>query len=296
MGMKLRIHIGAHKTATTHLQQTLLEHREVLKDRGVDYLPREIFRPLAHDYSRPRSWKARAWPLLKGRFHRQLTGLLSGPDRVLISDEDLLGYSYDLLRVPLYPDFKAMHLVRYLADRYDTELFLGIRSFDGILPSAYAQTLKAVPQTPGTMDRICDNIQHAPPSWAELVDRIRAAVPNAGLHVWRQEDYRTHWRDCLDLYAGQPLGALAELPPPERTQSPSPEAVAEAERMDPAIPRRDRITRVKALYAEKPAGDLHGRYKPLDEATIALLKARYNKDLADIDERHPGTLLTFGTA
>src|ERR671915_2577538 len=39
-----RIHIGAHKTATTHLQETLTALRPALAAQGVDYIPNSLVR------------------------------------------------------------------------------------------------------------------------------------------------------------------------------------------------------------------------------------------------------------
>jgi hypothetical protein len=98
-----RIHLGAHKTATTHLQDTLRAHRAAMLPHGVDYIPREDFGPLGRRYSRPRGWRKmlRSRPL-EWQFTRELQRLRRGPDTVLISDEDLLGYSFDQLTTPLY--------------------------------------------------------------------------------------------------------------------------------------------------------------------------------------------------
>lgn len=100
-----RIHLGAHKTATTHLQQTLEAHRPALVERGVDFIHFRAFRSVATPYVRPNSWQRRLWsPPVARRFERALDGLrATGPDTVLLSDEDILGYSRDQLGRTLYP-------------------------------------------------------------------------------------------------------------------------------------------------------------------------------------------------
>jgi hypothetical protein len=39
-----RIHLGAHKTATTHLQETLTAVRPALAERGIDFIPNQRVR------------------------------------------------------------------------------------------------------------------------------------------------------------------------------------------------------------------------------------------------------------
>lgn len=291
-----RIHLGAHKTATTHLQRTLEAHRDRLVAQGVDFLHFRPFRDMAQPYIRPRSWRRRLWglpgALMERRFVHGLDRLRRGPDTVLLSDEDLLGYSEHQLDRPLYPGLRAMHLVRHLAEHGErTTLFLAVRSLDGLLPSAYAQALKARAYAPGSMARICAGIAAAPPSWVELIERLRAAVPGAELKVWDYAGYRAHWQQILTLYAGRDVGAFPEVPAVKGTASPAPRAIAEAEALDPDLPQGTRIAQVRALYARWPAGEEHGRLAPLDADAVAALRAHHAAELAEIGRRWPGMLI-----
>lgn len=289
-----RIHLGAHKTATTHLQQTLEAHRPALVERGVDFIHFRAFRSVAAPYVRPNSWQRRLWsPPVARRFERALDGLrATGPDTVLLSDEDILGYSRDQLGQTLYPQPRALHLVRHLAGRAErASLFLAIRSLDGLLPSAYAQALKAEPYPPGSLDALCRRVAEAPPSWVELIERIQAAVPGVPLRVWRYEHYRDHWREILATYAGRETGALPEVPPVRGTASPALRAIEAAEQLDPALPQEVRIARVREIYAAYPAGAEHGRLAPLSDAQTDRLRARYAADLDSIAARWPGMLI-----
>ena len=96
-----RIHLGAHKTATTHLQDTLGAHREALNRHGVDFLPGARFNPLLRRFSRPKGFRRalwRHWPApVRREFLRDLDRLCRDAGTVLVSDEDFLGYSQDQL-------------------------------------------------------------------------------------------------------------------------------------------------------------------------------------------------------
>lgn len=289
-----RIHIGAHKTATTHLQHTLRAHRDALVAHDMDFIPHGPMRMLSHRFSRPKGWRR----LLRGRplawqFNRELQKQRRGPTTMLISDEDLLGYAFDQLTNPLYGQPKCLHLLRALAGTGRMRLFLGIRSLDGLVPSAYAQTLKAVVPEPGMMDRVRKTLADDPPSWVDLVDRLRAALPGVPLTVWRYESYRDHWREILALYVGRDVGEFPDLPPPQLTVSPSPLAIEKAEALDPSLPMKDRIDTVRALYARYPAGPEHGVYAPLAPAEIDRFRARYAEDVEILRTRYPEVLATF---
>lgn len=289
-----RIHLGAHKTATTHLQDTLGVHRAAMLPHGVDYIPREDFLWLARKYSRSKGWRKmlRSRPL-EWQFTRELQRLRRGPDTVLISDEDLLGYTFDQLTTPLYRQPKCLHLVKAMGRTGRMRLFLGIRSLDGLVPSAYAETLKAIVPEPGGMDHARRALADNPPSWVELVERLHAALPDATLTVWRYEDYRAHWREILALYVGRDVGEFPELPPPQRTVSPSPRAIEQAEALDPSLAKQDRVAAVLDLYARYPAGEEFGAYRPLTQAEIDRFRARYDEDVALLRARHPDVLAEF---
>lgn len=289
---ELRVHLGAHKTATTHLQDTLAAHRATIARAGINYIPREDFGPLQRRFSNPDHWRKRLWSWpVEQLFLRNFNSLRSGAPIVLLSDEDLLGFSYDLFTSPVYPELRGLHLVRSLARDTRLTLFLGMRSFDRILPSAYAQTIKAIAPRPGWLDEIRAGIAQSPPSWVELVGRLKAMFPQATLHVWRQEDYRTHAQEILGFFVGRDVGPFPELPPPVRTTSPSNEAIEAAERVDPSLSMAARRRRVREIfYEELPSGDGRAPFKPLSDDEITLLRDRYEADKREIEQRYPGML------
>jgi len=289
---ELRVHLGAHKTATTHLQDSLVAHRDAIVRAGIDYIPREDFGPLQRRFSNPDHWRKRLWSWpVEQLFLRQFKELRSGAPTVLLSDEDLLGFSYDLFTPPVYRDLRGLHVVRSLARNTELILFLSIRSFDQILPSAYAQTIKAIAPKSGWLDEIRAGIKHAPPSWVELVGRLTAMFPQATLRVWQQEDYRAHSQEILSFFVGRDVGCFPDLPPPVRTTSPSNEAIEAAERVDPSLSMEARRKRVRELfYEDLPAGDGRAPFKPLDDDEITLLRERYKADKREIEQLYPGML------
>ncbi|MBE3640526.1 hypothetical protein [Mangrovicoccus algicola] len=290
-----RLHLGAHKTATTHLQDTLAAHRQALLARDIDYLPVAEARPVLRRNMRPEGLRRKFWsPPVRMLMRRDLERLRRGPATVLLSEEDLLGYTFDQLGDPLYPRLPGLPLIRALGQGgAGLHLFLAVRSLDALIPSAYAQMIRALPPEPGGFDAVRARLDRQPPTWCDLVARLRDALPGAALTVWRYEDWRSHWRALLDRYVGAPAGPYPELPPPASTLSPSPRAVAEAEALDRSLPMAARLREAEAIYARYPAGEAHGRFAPLEPALVARLREAYEADLAEIDRRFPGCLLRF---
>ena len=143
---KFRVHIGAHKTATTHLQNSLASQRELLREAGTDYIPRRISEPL-----RRTSWRM-AIPnnVHERRWANTLSANRQGPQVVAISDENISGGSRSLLADPFYPRIESrLRALTSLTSPARLVIFLSIRSFETLLPSAYVEAIKGRPQFSG---------------------------------------------------------------------------------------------------------------------------------------------------
>lgn len=288
-----RIHLGAHKTATTHVQDTLLAHRDQMARRGVDYIPREAFGPLQRRYSNPGHWRRRFWSRpLANQFMRQAQALRGGAETVLVSDEDLLGYSDGLLSPVFYPSFRGAHIVTEMQKTAPVTLFLGVRSYDRLLPSAYAQMMKSFAPDPYWQSRLGADVLKTPPSWFDLIERLMAAFPGAALRVWRQEDYSAHWQKILTAFAGRNVGEFPQIPPPTRTTSPSQEAIHQAEALDRSLSVEERRMRVKKIfYNDGPNAAAGTPFRPYQSETVSALRQKYEQDLQRIARNYPDMLI-----
>ena len=129
------------------------------------------------------------------------------------------------------------------------------------------------------------------PSWFDLVSRIRAAAPGIPLRIWRQEDYRANARAIMEAVCGCALGPLPEISDPTWTRSPSADAIAAAEALPRDLPRAERLTRVREIFAAaEPGAD---RFRPFGTAERQRLRAHYEADLERIARVHPDVLMHF---
>lgn len=288
-----RVHVGAHKTATTHLQETLTAVRGALAAQGLDYIPNPLLRQ--RRFART-IWKRRPLarlPLVGPRHMREaleavITPLRLGPDTVVLSEENILGIPDQILRQPFYPQAsQSIARLATLAGRAKLVLFLSIRGYDALLPSAYAESLKFRPPAAGGFD--ADRLAARPPSWHELVQRIHRAAPGVPLRIWRQEDYRANAPRIMLEVCGFELGPLPEIMDPSWTRSPTAEGIHAAERLDPSLSMEERRERVGDLYAASE-GD---RFRPFSDAQQKALAARYLEDLDLIERDFPGEIMRF---
>jgi hypothetical protein len=286
-----RLHLGAHKTATTHLQETLARRREWLLERDLDFLPMPAVRALRLPPPRGRyGWRLRlGWPM-RHRIETAIASLRRGPGRIAISEENLLGGVRDLLGWPFYPDVpERLRPYATLAPAAELHVFLAVRGFDKLLPSAYTQQLR-FRALPGGFDPIRAAVMKRSPSWTELVKRIRDALPRARLTVWRQEDYRVHDWAILSRFCGVDIPEGERLPRPVGTRSPSAQAVAAFEALDPGLNREARVRAAEAIVA---ADGGEARFEPFSESERRLLGEAYEEDLMRMQREFPYVLMTL---
>lgn len=291
-----RIHIGAHKTATTHLQETLTTIRSRLVARGVDPIPLGAVRAAGLAQALNERRIATRLPILRGVIAKRLLSeildpLREGPETVVLSEEKLMGAPRKVFSDPFYP--MVEHIVPTLATlggKADVTLFLSIRGFAAQLASTYAQELRVLPPPEGGFDAIRARLVKKPPSWFELAQRIRKAAPTTPLRVWRQEDYRDHKREIMSELVGCDTGALPEIKDPLRTKSPSLEAIREAEALPRNLSAEERRRTVDAIFASAGPGT---RFQPFSKEEIALFQENYDADMKRMDELDPEMRMRF---
>lgn len=278
-----RIHIGAHKTATTHLQDLLALQRDDLAAEGVDFIPRPILRAiLLPPHVGRHAWRLRVgggWPLRRA-FERRLRPVRLGPGRVVMSEERFLGNATALLERGFYPQARE-RLLPFSALAYGAKLFvfLSIRSPDRLLPSAYAQILRTRPW-PGGFGPIRERAVADRPRWSDVVARIRLTLPRASVSIWTMEDYIEAPSLVASSFCGVTIKRSTELPPPSGTRSPSAHAIETIERLDPNLPSGEYVERVKAIIAEDDSTE---PFRPFSEREAAALRRTYEDDLETIE-------------
>jgi hypothetical protein len=293
-----RIHVGAHKTATTHLQETLTLVRDRLAAGGIDFVPTRPLMRKQHFAEvlfqrRPIARLPIFGPAhMRDAIETRVEPMRIGPDVVVLSEENILGLPRHILATPFYPQVdQRIGRLASLGFRADLRLFLSIRSYDTLVPSAYAEALKHDPPPPGGFAAVRARCLAAPPSWFDLVARLRAAAPGIPLLIWRQEDYRANDRAIMEVLCGRPLGPLPSIPDPVRTRSPSAAAIVAAEALPTTLSYEERLARVREIYATVEPGQ--ARFQPFDEAERRGLRARYDADLERIARVFPDMLMVF---
>ncbi|PUB11501.1 hypothetical protein [Yoonia sediminilitoris] len=185
-------HIGAHKTATSHLQRSLEHSSDALADVGVRYYGPKHFRLPGRTIPALFGKKPPAKENLRKRTPReQVDRMRKGGHRLVLSEENFIG----VLNTPRrrmverrYPH--AAQRISDLAESMDVggfDILLGVRQSTSFLNSAYCQMLMGGKVTP------VDDFKRLNPlsgvDWQALVAELRQATGVKRLLVWQYEDY-----------------------------------------------------------------------------------------------------------
>ncbi|WP_296428350.1 hypothetical protein [Yoonia sp.] len=199
------IHIGAHKTATSHLQRSLHSHVDALSDAGVRYYGPEHLRLPGRSLPTLFGLKVgRATDTQRRAPADQLALLRKGAARLVLSEENYIGGLNSPRGRPVktrYP--QAASRLSALAAGVDCgglDVFLSIRHPASFLNSAYGQLLLGGRVMP--MAQFTQLNPIASVNWLDLVLRIRRAAGVNRLTVWQYEDYQDIFPQIIGGLAG----------------------------------------------------------------------------------------------
>lgn len=281
-----RVHIGAHRTGTQHLQD-LLEHLAGdLNGPEIRILPRSV------------SLRASSAAAQQGaglmRLRNAIQLDITHVPRVLheardtrtavFSEESILGSASGLLAERFYPDLSGLDLLARIAKGVPLTVFLCVRSYDTLLPSAFFEMYRTRPDAPDHLRRGVRAVLAGQSGWPDLFARIAERLPKAEIRFWQQEVYARDPAPVMEALLDRPLPALPDLPRPAHTRSPNANALAEVAELPDTLGLAQRSEFVDTIYARNPVG-AGPVAQLLTPSEIEALQAVYAGDLVRLRAR-----------
>ncbi|MBD3586635.1 hypothetical protein HHX48_12880 [Salinimonas sp. HHU 13199] len=294
----IRAHIGAHKTATTHFQDTLAHLAPTLKNENIIYLEREHYRPIIRKLARGKRLKQHRLQFFKNRtLIKDLMKDCDNDSVLLLSEENILGDCIHLCDIQPFAfiDFTFLNTLLKVAP---TELFLSIRSFDSVLSGAYCTALKYHPREALIAKEKLQNAfnEDIYPSWIPLIERLKNSLPNASLSVWTQEHYKNASSDVIRHFIERPKQHVPVIERPRETVTPSEAAIVNIEQL---IVDEKNVVESGSKWESK-CDDIYRKYSAeTDEQKFSfftpvqkkVVQQRYRQELDEIDIRWPGIIV-----
>lgn len=297
---EIRIHIGAHKTATTHFQDSLAHLYSDLLEDGITYLARTQYRKTLAQLM-PFGLESIKYKMRLGTFKTQfinrvlLDNIPQNP-KLLISEENIMGGPEEACEPVPYPNMeKRLDFIKHLDRTHLVKIYLSIRSFDRLLPGAYVTGLRFDPiVAKNSKEQLIKGLDEKRyPSWMGIVKRVKRVLPNCQLNIWTQEQYRKSSDAIIRAFSGAKIETLPKIPPPVQTMTPSFDAVDKVETMLTGLDKKPKGWKgiVDNVFVELPANEPSERFTFLNQSQITALQNQYSKDIEELRQEYPGCFL-----
>lgn len=281
--MKIHIHVGVHKTATTYIQNTLHANRAALHAAGIGYVNlwelRSFFTEKLMSFT-PQSFRIEDH--LPRFFNNNVPGEIRG---LLISEENLIGYCGGLLNSgePFANAGGRLAQLRKLLAGHDITLFCALRDYHSFLSSGYCEGIRNN-QKFVTFETFRSRLRWDKMNWPELLARFEQNLRPSKTLIWRYEDFRKHSKQILNALC---FDAGIDLAPPggedaayaSFSQTTIDTLEVLAQHLDPAIAN----ALINSIGKTFPKSDTCKAYEPWGRSEIKLLQRLYRDDCQTID-------------
>ena len=283
MPSHLHLHLGAHKTATTHFQQALAE---VSGRASTEYtaVPTEQFREEFTYANRFLSSQHRP------KLREYLKNLLAPESAtVLISEENLIGESKDFIGPFAHYEKAGSRLSAFsslLPENIEITVWLFIRSLDSFLPAMYCEYLRHWPYAP-FKQVLGGRYRH---SWVPLIQTIRSTIPHAKINVLNYDSYQELAPQVLSAMTGQMIGAFPMDTPVVRPRL-TDFSVKLSQYLPRSLPSSLRMRALESVSAISKRSGSSTRFEPFPQATGKELRLAFQEDLEQVRSMSEVSLL-----
>lgn len=288
MSKKFRIalHLGAHKTASTHLQRSLDSNATLLVQSKVKFRGPMDLRPpkrsLENRFGLTDATKARSSESLEA----ELAALADGAKRLVISEENILGPMWKIKKgkrvPPLYPlsDSRLENLIPSFRG-CPFSLFLAIRNPADLIASAYSQSLSVGKIEP--FREFAEGMTFPDVRWSNVVRRLSLVPEVTEIYVWRYEDYPDNFVRIMRKLVGWKLGRQV-APIQDRVHSGMSTKAVEfvLENVSPSDSREQQRALAVAARSEFPVSAENPRNAPWTAQEMASAATSYASDFRDV--------------
>jgi hypothetical protein len=278
--MRIDLHLGVHKTATTHLQRYWLACGQVAGSTAMCPPLTEVRAQLTPVCNPP---SVKSAGLADGERRRQkaidwLGDCGQRAQSLVLSDENLIGSPERLFaQRALYASaLSRLERLAAVLKGYELRIWLSVREYGSFLRSAYCETLRHGPYRP--FREAYDHFDLASRGWEHLAHDVQQAFPAAKLVCWRYESLDDLRAPITSALFGIRRAAMPPIGDQRDRQSLSNLAV---ELLDDIYRRvgADEATRVRQSVERVIAGDGLAPFEPWSEAEHQQFKVAYEQSL-----------------
>ena len=198
--MDIRLHIGAHRTATQHLRQMLENNRALLESQGICLADAKV----AEQAFAASTVAVRSGTSQEDANAQLVETLTGGGDfrRIIVIDPNISG---TVLR-PVGKEFfyprigRTILRIKTALHEIPMRLCISVRNPANFIPACYAESLQL-----GNRDSYETYIEETNLQrlrWSDFLQRAQLKEEDIPVTAWRLEDYPFIWRDVAQAITG----------------------------------------------------------------------------------------------
>ena len=281
--MKIHVHLGVHKTATTFIQSQLHETRASLAGGGIGYAGIWLVRRHFTRFFDRLAWlDPLLWWLTRPYLRRKLDLILAkhaAADSFILSDENLLGLiSANHWTRRLYPQARRRAaMLQAIADRHDLHYYIAIRRYPDYLTSSWLQLASRGKAPP--FERYRSRFSPQSRGWAEVIGDVCSAVGPQRVTVWTYDWFS---QDPARAFALLAPGVEFAVPDEELRRDVLPSLTMKGLRVITQLKEHlseAELKQISRLMRTFPFDEPNPRLEISDPALIAAYEQKYQRDL-----------------
>lgn len=284
--MELSLHIGAHRTGTTALQQACRNNAGLLADKNIEVWGSDVMRAPALERF-PNIWPGENNTANKKAVNGAITAMHDaileriegGRGHLLVTEENLLGsMPANLAAQSLYPNAgERMAAYRELFPVPPNRVYLCLRNYAGYWASAYA--FAALRNDLPAFSQLCDGLVQGPRGWREILTDLHEVFPDSRIVVWEHNKTAQMLGGVLAMMFGPVAGDL-DLPKNLKNRALNATAFEQALQLRKSDPDKTPSQLQDAVAVLDKAGG--APFQPFSGEQVQVLNRRFADDLAQI--------------
>jgi hypothetical protein len=276
--MLIALHLGAHKTATTYIQNTLELSRQKLNEIGVGYVP----------LTDVRSTLTGRLGFGRSGLHAAASQLLTdyrSCERLIISDENIIGGLKPSPGRGFYLRRRG-RLAKLLSSlgQHNFKIYFATRAYDEFISAIYCEYVRHHPFI--DTRSYLRGVDYKAFTWLEIVGTFVKLVGSENVTIWRYEDFRTVQNQVFAALLDAPPNLL-EKPTGRIRESLSTRAVQSLACLEPTRDSDELRARSRSAAAAYPKSPGNPPFSAFDPITAEALRIRYERDLARMRHDFP---------
>ena len=284
--MRIHVHLGVHKTATTFIQSQLANNKPMLARSGFVVAGIWVVRKRFTNLFDRLAWFDPFWwwltrPYLKRRLD-SLIGAAKPSDTFILSDENIIGLiAANFWMRRLYPGAaRRTRILSSLLKEHDVHYFICIRRYADYLTSSWLQ-LAAKGRAPA-FETYLSKFPPSTPGWSELVAGLSKQCGPEKLTVWTYDWFN---EDPVRVFGLLAPGMVFAVPEEELRRDILPSLTlkgVEVIRQLESVLSKEEIKRMATLVRAFPFDEPNQRLEITDAALLAAYDRKYAADLENI--------------